>query len=357
MQMRELISVLEEIDGSLKDNNIVSLYKKLITSLNQARKKPSPEVSAKVVQHRELIRAAHDTLASDGQLPFNPALYEKLGAGNLIGNGAMDRIDEIFQIYEADPSSMAEAMGELLDQTNELVQKVRELRDGLRPLVEDRPLPAPDEGILQILFPGETTARTIEEMEESLEQWGRVINAFSRLTRQPDHDATIVNIEQNPLILELAVRDEVINSIANATCEVLSVYEKYLDIRRVGLEVNYLELRNRGIADQLEKEAEMLIRNTASDVTKSLMEEFDWKKESERSDVHNHVSNAVAIIFDFVKNNGKIEVYERSRADSISKKQLTDSFTQVNQLEQQITRLNMSGSREETTIGVSGAAE
>ncbi|GEM_PF-5661638 len=347
MQLNELIGVLDHVDRLSRKHNLPGQYKKLIIALNQARKKPTPEATARIIQQRERIRSAHEAAEPEKWSLSSKQLYERLRATEFLGSGAMARIDQIFQTHEADPNSIAQAIGELTEQTTELVERIRTLLDGLRPLAEEESETTLDATTLQILFPGSAPAPTIQYLEDSLQQWDRVIAAFSRLVRQSTEDSIILNIEQGPLIIEVAIFDDVASAIGKATCEVLGVYEKYLNIKRVGLEVDTLELRNRGIGEQLDKEAEILIRNTATNVTKSLMEEFEWKKETNRSEVQNLVSTSVATIFEFVKDEGRIEVHEAGKTASPVQEQLTEAFSQVHALEEQIARLTFSEDQKE----------
>ncbi len=347
MQLNELIGVLDHIDKFFTKHNLPNQYRKLISTLNQARKKPTPDTATRIIQQRERIRSAHNATKPEKWSRSSQKLYEKLGTPEIMGNVAMNRIDNIFQMHEADPNSIAQAMEELAGQTTALIERVRSLLDSLKSLAEEAPDTLPDTTTLQILYPESTSALTMQNLENALQQWDHAVAAFSRLTRQLNEDSIVLNIEQNPLLIEVAVFDGVTSAVGRATCEVLGVYEKYLDIKRVGLEVDNLELRNRGIAEQLDKEAELLLRNTATNVTKALMEEFGWKKEANRNDVHNLVSTAVATIFEFVKDEGSIEVHEAGKSTSTVQEQLTAAFSQVHALETQISKLTFQDTQED----------
>lgn len=343
MQVRELISALSNIDQFTRKHNLPGQYKKLVTALNQARKKPTPESTSKLVQQRDKIRSIHQAAESQQMSPSTQLIHQKLGAYELLGANAMSHVDDIFQSHEADPNSIIQSISEIGEQTQRFMDNIGSILEGLRPLSEDRQTDITDGQVstIQLRFPVDSSLPTMQNLEGSLQDWDRVIAAFSRLTRQEVVDSIIQNIEKSPLMIEVAIDDGISESIGRATCEVLGVYERYLDIRRVGLEVTNLELRNRGIGDQIEKEAELLIRNTASDVTKALMEEFEWKKEANRSDVHNQVSAAVATIFDFVKENGRIDIHNGSDLNNPVQRQLDDAFTKVRNLENRISKLDV----------------
>ncbi len=350
MQLKELIGILEQIDTLSRKHNLTGQYKKLVSALTHARKNPTSETTAKIIQQKEKIRSIHDSAEPGKWARSSQQIYEKLGASELIGSKAMDHIDRIFQTHEADPNGIIQAIEELAEQTSQMLEKIEIMLNGLKPLLEEEPVTTENTTTLQILFPENSFAPTIQNLEGALQKWDRVISAFSKLTRQPNEDSIILSIEQNPLVLEVAVFNGITSSIGKATCNVLGIHQKYLDIKRVGLEVGNLELRNRGIADQLDKEADLLIRNTASDVTKALMEEFGWAKESNRSDIHNLVSTAVTTIFDFVKEDGRVEIHEAGdKSASPIQKQLADAFAQVHALEEQISRLTVTEDQEEAS--------
>ncbi len=340
MQVKELIGTLENTDRLFKRHNLPNQYRKLISALNQARKKPTPETTAKIIQLKERIREAHNAAEPENKTPYGRKIYEKIGASNLLGKNAMDRIDNIFQTHEADPPSVANALEELVDQTSGLMDRVRTLMDGLTSLAEEEIHVSQNGTTMQLFFEKGASVFTIQDLEDSLEKWNRVLAAFSRLSRQPLEDSKIANIQQGPLTIELSIFDDVASAIGKATCEVLNVYENYLNIKKVGLEVNNLKLKNKGISQQLDKEADLLIKSTATEVTKALMIKFDWKAETGKNEVQNSVKTAVATIFDFVKDGGKIEVREGGKTESKVQKELTKAFSQVHNLEDQIEQFS-----------------
>ncbi len=351
MQVRELINALDSIDKFARKHNLSNQYKKLTIALNQARKKPTPESTGKIVQQRDRIRSIHHSVETQQLLPSTQMIYERLGVFELLGAQAMNRVDNIFQSHEADPNSIIQSIEEIGEQTNQLLEHIGILMEGLKPLSEEEQMNYTDTNLntIQLQFPLNSSPPTIQNLDDSLQKWDRVFAAFSKLIRHETEDSIIQNIEKSPLMIEVGIVDGISESIGRAACEVLSVYEKYLDIKRVGLEVNSLELRNRGISEQLDKEANLLIRNTASDVTKAMMEEFEWKKEANRSDVHNQISAAVATIFDFVKDSGRIDICNGRNSYHPVQQELAAAFTKVRDLENRISKLDFLMNQE--TIG------
>lgn len=339
MQLRELRNVLDDLDLYFKKHNLSGHYSRLNAALNQARKKPSPEATAKINQLKEKIRSAHEAAQSEQWNHAGRKVYEKLGAAELLGRRAMSRIDQIFQSNQADPGGIAQALGDIADRTGELVEHVRALMTGLEPFTEGEPEPAADGTTLQLIFAEAASTRTMRELEEALGEWNRVLLAFYLMVKQSEDDALIVNIQPGPLVIEMTLHEAVALALGRAACEVLSVYEKYLNIKKVGLEVSGLELRNNAIVNHLDKEAEILIKSAAKDVTDTLLDGFLWKSSSEKSEVHNHVKPAIMTVFQLVRDGGRISIGGTGKEEIEVQSRLDEAFTRVRHLGEQIEQL------------------
>ncbi|MFO8009312.1 MAG: hypothetical protein R6U89_00715 [Dehalococcoidia bacterium] len=340
MRLGELIDVLTQTDSFLTEYKLSGLYRELIKALNEARRKPSPETAARINRLRERISNAHDMA---GETRWNNScriIHERLGTADLIGKDAASKIDRVFQEHETDPGGAAQALDQIAEQTRDLEERVRALVTGLGPLTEENRGAPSDRTTVQLYFGENVAVHTLKDLQDVLETWDRVIASFSKLTRESEEDVKIINIEHNPLNIELAVLYVIAAAIGGATCEIMRIHERYLNIKRIELEVDALDLSDPSVTRQLKKEANNLVSNTAADVTRNLIEEFDWANNKNRVDIQGHIKSAVTTIFEFVRDGGRIDVRGGNDSELEIHQRLTEAFSRVRGMELRIQQLD-----------------
>jgi len=343
MQLRQLINTMKYIDDTLEQNDFVALYRELVNSLNQARQTPTPQVTDNIVRLRKEIEDLHIAAEPDKLGYAQRKLYKSFGARSLLGIGASDNIQNIFATHSADPGGTATSINELIELTELLHKRVRTLIEGLGPLAIDEEIKL-EEGktSIQLFFEEAASINTMKELEENSERWNNTLMAFSRLTKVPSEDAKIITIEQGSFLIALSAISIVVFTIAKASNEILAIYERYLNIKKLALEATSLKLSNKKIASQIEKEARDMIDKTADDVTNKFMTEHGWtNEEKDAGEVRNAVSFSIKNIFKFVKDGGKIDIYESEDTSNETKEQLREAFSRIHAIEGTIEKLSL----------------
>ncbi len=349
MQLRQLINVLKYVNQNFETNNMSELYRELVTALNQARENPTQESTDDIVRFRAAIRTSHNSAEPRKWNYAQRKLYDKFGAAQLLGMGANEEIERIFESHSADPGGAAKSIGGMIQRTDQLIQRVRSLLEGLGPLADDEDLEVDeDKTSLQLFFEDNASIETIADLEKSSEGWTENLRAFARLTRVPAEDAKIVTIEQGSLIIGLMTAIVVALAVAKAASASLGVYEKYLNIKKLGLEAANLRLQNQQISSQLEAEAETLLDTTAEDVATQLLQEYGWDKDENTGELQTTVQMSVKRIFEFVRDGGKIDVYEPEETGTEVQEQLKEAFSRIRSLEGTVEQLALPDPQEDS---------
>ncbi len=102
------------------------------------------------------------------------------------------------------------------------------------------------------------------------------------------------------------------------------------------MEVESLELSDSSVTRQLKKEANNLVSNTAADVTRILMDEFNWANRKNRVEIQGQVKHAVTTIFDFVSGGSRIDVWGEGESEKEAHQQLVEAFSRIRGVENRL---------------------
>lgn len=363
MQLSELTVVLNHIDELFTTHQPEEKYNRLINALNNARSSPSPAVTKQIADVRAEIQQLQQAAEPAGWNVVRRKLFERFGADLLFGRKALERLNSIFEEHQADPAGAAQALQEVVNEMGRLKSRVTQTRTGLGPLAEELEEKETKEGeaVLQLVFEGDVSLRTIEDVEKSSKKWKEIIAAFARLTNQPPDPARILTIEKGSFIFALIAGSVVIAAIATGADKILAVLERVLEIRKKALEVRNLSLQNKKIAAEIEKEAEGVVEDAGEKIANELMKEYNWKKDkaNDFGEVRNAVSLSLKQIFNFVEKGGKVDVWdEYAPAGSAMQKDLGAAFERIRQIETRIAELKaLPPAPEEKPVEPSGDAD
>lgn len=136
MQINELVAVLEHIDTSIHDTELLPTYKTLATALAalaQGERAPL----ATVQPARTRLVTILSTCEPVGWTPAQMAIFESYGGRALLGEPVAAQIDGAFVEYFMDPSALHAFVDDLRLRTRQLAETVGELLAGLSPVLAE----------------------------------------------------------------------------------------------------------------------------------------------------------------------------------------------------------------------------
>ena len=225
MQVNQLIEVVNYINSVIDNYGLNNLYQNLINYLNQARQNPNDGITENIIVTRQSIYDAHKEIEPIRWNFFKRKLFNDFGAQDLLGNSAINSIENIFRQYQADPNGAANGIQNILKETTQLKKRVSQLLDGLGPLADEREYEEiqENEAILQLYFDEEASVETINDLENYSGIWKKIIHSFLRLSKDNVEDAKILSIEQGSLLIEVLGTIGFVAAIAKATTKILEV--------------------------------------------------------------------------------------------------------------------------------------
>ena len=126
------------------------------------------------------------------------------------------------------------------------------------------------------------------------------------MTQETIDDIRIYDIESSSITFYTGIKT--INALTKGTYQVLKGYKKVLDVRKIQLELEDLNLSNKeDIKNLLEEEVINIVDVISSSVTKELLTKYGWNEKFEHEDVYKAVQVSLKQAINFVEKGGKID--------------------------------------------------
>ncbi len=135
MNINQLAFVLNHIDTSLHDTGLLAAYKQLIAALIAVKSGESAEMATIQTGRAELIDLLEQTEPL-GWTAAQVAAFEMYEAGDVLGDSAVDRVNQAFVENFMNPAGLLAAMEQLHEESVALAEKVIVLLKGLDPVLE-----------------------------------------------------------------------------------------------------------------------------------------------------------------------------------------------------------------------------
>jgi hypothetical protein len=303
MHISELVEVARFLKTFVEGKNLLRQYDQLVNAVQSASQNQRPENVQKFLKG---LIAIHEDASRQVYSPAQQRVIDDYGAGELLGEAAVQRLEGIFEEHSAHPQGLIAALQAMQQETQKMVERARALIDALGPLLEEEQEEEgarEGEGTLWLYFAEATNVQTIEELGESAETWHQVLHHFSRLPGAVSEGGRLVYVRKySPLELEVAAEYALLIPLGFAVKFVLDRVEQIIAIRIKAEELKQLKLKN-SVVNPLLKEAEERRKAIAEEGAKEVTEKYGGDGE-----VTNAVKLAIASILAFLENGGVLDI-------------------------------------------------
>lgn len=135
MNINQLAFVLNHIDTSLHDTGLLACYERLIAALVAVKSGERDEMSAVQAARSELIELLEQTEPL-GWTVAQVEVFETYEAGEVLGDSAIERVNQAFVENFMNPAGLLAAIEELHEASMVLAEKVVLLLKGLDPVLD-----------------------------------------------------------------------------------------------------------------------------------------------------------------------------------------------------------------------------
>lgn len=337
MRVNQLLEILHYIISIGEETDLLEELQVLTNYLNQARQSPSPDISNKLSsQRQEILQILEGSEPKDW--PYTKRkLFNLINSKGLIGYQAIKRINDSFNKYQGDPFGVVQEISVMIQELTQMESKYNSVVDLFKPFLDQYTEEeiTPGHTVLYLFFENNAILNTFKDLQNASKDWNINIRSFSRLASEPVQDVEIYSIEQGSIIFGLIAGIGTATALAKGINEILKVYERVLNIRKIQLETKKLKL-DLSIQKIYEDEINKIIETASEKAAEKLIKEYLGDQLGGKGDIGNGISIALKKMFEFIEKGGKIdyqEVADEEKNVKAERLKLAESFNKIQELE------------------------
>jgi len=304
MNVSELFDLTYWVTDKIVDTQIPQKYEALQRILQQHsqpnQKKPSFET-----QKNDLIETLKNIplpkLTKD-QLLF---LHE-LGIAQAVGDEGINVIEDILYKNVIDVATSAQKLQQIHQEITRGIQKSDQIKTGLDGCVLEEQYETDDEVLMRVSFTGHATMSNVTDFKRWGNIWHEIGRGIAMAHNASPEDVKIVGATKGSIIIEMAVIASIATTKRGIILAALKVAEKDLDIRKKAEEIRNLKLKNKKLANDIEKEAEKEKTAGIEGITTEIIKKLKLKKDGD-GDKTNALDKAVKNLVDFIEFGGEVD--------------------------------------------------
>lgn len=203
---RELRFILIFLRDFIKENHLLDLYQQLISFYQQVQSSSTEELEKSIEDTRAQIITTHSLVNYSSWSATKISILKRIGGYKVIGQEAMDEINQIFEKKVGNTSAIVQHLTEFKALTNEVLTKSEQL---IKEMNLEEPLEELEKGmqIIEISFEGNATLENFWQIKDRACDLDFIVRAFTRLVGENFEKASIVSINSasHPVVVYLKV--------------------------------------------------------------------------------------------------------------------------------------------------------
>ena len=165
-----------------------------------------------------------------------------------MGLKAIRRLLLVFQYHNSNPYEEAREVEQIIEDYNLLNTEIATLSKSLDTILFDESTKNENKqtntyNLLMLSFGDGTFFQNLSLLEKFCRIWSRILMSYMYLTGETIRPTTIIDMK--PTSISFSIEPEAIKALTTSACKVLNGYKKVLEIRKLQLEVNNLNLHNK----------------------------------------------------------------------------------------------------------------
>ena len=340
---------MEFVSKTVIEPGVPSRFKQLIDVLQQnARMQPGQQPQAITQQKADLIAAIKAIQPQQLTLNERRLLTTFIDTG-VMGDPGVESINRVFADHNLDPMGAVNAFTKLKEKYDLLISAASETLKVLKPIDVAVVETDIEEGraVLQITFKDRASIANVTDWHDLSEDWYHIIRSFGLLTDTTTEQAKVLSFQQGSVIAEIAGAYLVVKAVGSAAEKILTVIERLLELRKSIQKIKQLDLTNKQIEKDLEKEESASKENKVSQIAQQVISEINSAKAAD-GEVGNAVKMAVERLFVFLDKGGTVDCRLRlMKQEPEPAKQVREVYGKIRTLETRIEELKLLTDRQD----------
>jgi len=298
MNAERLHAIARILKQELSERRTVASLNTLVNSLQQIVQQNNQSTQQNLVSSRDSFYKAVTDTPSDAFTPAWRQILIEMGGDDLFGKNLKQWVEKILAENQMTPGVAQEQLAEILDRLQKFSAALDQLISASDYFKIGSETLAPGEGEIALLIPREAVHDKLEEFTGELDDMKFILNTFSELATGHKDDLKIRTLSSSGLMVFLAAGYGFAAIVARAIDFIVGQYKKILEIKKLQLELDRLELPEE-ISEKAKEHANTLMEKSIDVFTLEIVQEYHTGKDGERK---NELRNAVKISLNKIAN-------------------------------------------------------
>lgn len=299
MVVEELYLIAEWVQREITDKYIENKYQDLINILNE-NLQPHNEKRPFENQRDELLRSIGE-IYSDNLSEEQMKILAKLGIFENIGTQGIRRIEDTLYRNSLDLATVVNKLNQFKEEIRNGVNRLAQVKQGLDGVFEKSDTEVTEGNPVRIYFEERAAINNISDLNVRTESWHEIIRGITMLHDKSPEEVKVSGVPGESFTLMLKSSDEIIGSIIEVSSKVLEVIEKIVNILKKVEEIRGMNLSNKQIELDLEREADKLRKESIEKIGRDIT-----MGRNVNGEVQRNLEKSIRQVFEFIENGGRI---------------------------------------------------
>ncbi len=346
MNISELYNLTQWIQEEIVKKQIPQKYQNLQTILqqnSQPRQQNQPFENQKKDLIESLITIAIYKL-TQSQLIF----LEELNILTTVGNQGVSMLEDILYKNVIDIATSAQDIAKIIQNINGGIAKSKQIQTGLSGCVPMEDYEVNNEVLMRVSFTGHASMSNVTDFKNWGNIWYDIGRGIAMAHDETPENVKIIGATKGSIIIELAVIASIAATTSGIILSALKVAEKVLDIRKKAAEIKNLNLQNKNLANDIDKEADNEKKIEIENISTEIIKQLKLKKDSQ-GDIITALNKAIKNLVNFIESGGEVDFIlpdeenddEEENKQISNYKELKSTFQEIRTLENKIKLLEI----------------
>jgi len=342
VQVTELLQLTHWIDKNIKAANVAQKYQQLQAILQQNVNTRNNQPQQPFKDQKDDVITTIKDISTGSLTNEQERMLDTLGIERHLGSHGIDKLEDILFKNGLDMATAAAEVATIHQEINSAVSQSDQLKASLTPLVAEEDGEDEDEStdvVMRVHFQNEVAMDNLSDFKKWGSTWWDIGRGIAMAHDYTPEDIRVVGAQKGSIIIELAVIAAIATTTSTIILSALKVADRVLTIRKKAEEIKSLQLNNKKLEDDLEKEAEKEKNQGLKNITQeiSVTLNIDGNGDGEKLKV---LEKSVKNLINFVENGGEVDFYADD--ENISEdnqqdiEQLKVNFAEIKKLEQRV---------------------
>jgi hypothetical protein len=297
MNAERLHAIAVALRQEMHDRKTLDHLQNLVTYLQDVAQQSNTSTQQDLSNGLTNFYEAVTNPPSDAFTPAWRQILVEMGGAELFGKLLKQRVEKIIAENQMTPVVAHEKLQTIHGELTAFMAGLDSTLSGLRQFKIGTEQLAPGEAEITVLIPRQAVDDKLGEFADELHELEFILNTFAQVSTGKKEDLKIKTISSSALLVYLLASPACAACVAKSIDYVVGLYKKLLEVRKLRLEIDRLEMPE--ISEQMKERANKIMAEGLDDVTVKIIDEFYVGKDGGRK---NELTTSVHVSLNRIAN-------------------------------------------------------